>query len=64
MAFRKLNKDKKIILSSSSPRRKQLLQEAGLKFEIKTFPTNEDYPVNLKGREISEFLVKKKSYSF
>ncbi|MFL2590840.1 MAG: Maf family nucleotide pyrophosphatase [Flavobacteriaceae bacterium] len=64
MAFEKLNKDKKIILSSNSPRRKQLLQEAGLKFEIRTFPTNEDYPVNLKGREISEFLVKKKAIPF
>ena len=64
MALIKLNKGKKIILSSNSPRRKQLLQQAGLNFKIKTFPTNEDYPVKLKGRDISEFLVKKKAIPF
>ena len=64
MDFIKVNKGKTIILSSKSPRRKQLLQETGLNFKIKTFPTNEDYPVELKGREIPEFLVKKKAIPF
>ena len=64
MAFIKINKSKNIILSSKSPRRKQLLQEAGLKFQIKTFPTNENYPTKLKGSEITEYLVKKKALEF
>lgn len=64
MDFIKVNKGKTIILSSKSPRRKQLLQETGLNFKIKTFPTNEDYPIELKGREIPEFLVKKKAIPF
>ena len=59
MALIKLNKGKKIILSSNSPRRKQLLQQAGLNFKIKTFPTNEDYPVKLKGRDIARNFRRK-----
>ena len=64
MAYIKINKGKKIILGSNSPRRKQLLQDAGINFEIRTFPTNENYPTKLKGREITEYLVKKKSKEF
>ena len=64
MAYIKLIKGKKIILSSNSPRRKKLLKDAGVKFQIRPFPTNEDYPVKLKGREITEYLVKKKAVGF
>ena len=60
MAYIKINKNKKIILGSNSPRRKQLLQDAGLNFKIRTFLTNENYPAKLKGSEITEYLVKKK----
>ena len=49
MAYIEINKGKKIILGSNSPRRKQLLQDAGINFEIRTFPTNENYPTKLKG---------------
>ena len=64
MAYIEINKGKKIILGSNSPRRKQLLQDAGINFEIRTFPTNENYPTKLKGSEITEYLVKKKSKEF
>ena len=64
MAYIEINKGKKIILGSNSPRRKQLLQDAGINFEIRTFPTNENYPTKLKGNEITEYLVKKKSKEF
>ena len=64
MAYIKINKGKKIILGSNSPRRKQLLQDAGINFEIRAFPTNESYPTKLKGSEITEYLVKKKSQEF
>ena len=64
MAYIEINKCKKIILGSNSPRRKQLLQDAGINFEIRAFPTNENYPTKLKGSEITEYLVKKKSKEF
>ena len=64
MAYIEVNKGKKIILGSNSPRRKQLLEDAGVKFKIRAFPINEDYPVKLKGSEITEYLVKKKSKEF
>ena len=64
MAYIEINKGKKIILGSNSPRRKQLLQDAGIDFEIRAFPTNENYPTKLKGSEITEYLVKKKSQKF
>ena len=64
MAYIEINKCKKIILGSNSPRRKQLLQDAGINFEIRAFPTNENYPTKLKGSEISEYLVKKKAQEF
>ena len=64
MAYIEINKGKKIILGSNSPRRKQLLRDAGLNFKIRAFQTNENYPTKLKGSEITEYLVKKKSKEF
>ena len=64
MAYIEINKGKKIILGSNSPRRKQLLHDAGINFQIRAFPTNENYPTKLKGSEITEYLVKKKSKEF
>ena len=64
MAYIEINKGKKIILGSNSPRRKQLLKDAGINFETRAFPTNENYPTKLKGSEITEYLVKKKSKEF
>lgn len=64
MAYIEVNKGKKIILGSNSPRRKQLLQDAGINFETRAFATNENYPTKLKGSEITEYLVKKKSKEF
>ena len=64
MAYIEINKGKKIILGSNSPRRKQLLHDAGINFQIRAFQTNENYPTKLKGSEITEYLVKKKSKEF
>ena len=47
----------KLILASGSPRRKQLLQEMGIHFEVKTKPEiAEDFSINLKNEEIAMFL--------
>ncbi len=54
---------RKIILASQSPRRKQLLAEAGFDFEIKVSNVEEDYPADLNVREVPEFLARKKAHA-
>ena len=58
------NSKYKIILGSSSSRRKQLLEMTGINFSIKTLPVKEDFPDKLIGKEISEYLVSKKTEPF
>lgn len=53
--------NKKIILASKSPRRSQLLQQAGFRFEIKTQEVEETYPDSLKTEEVAGFLARKKA---
>jgi septum formation protein len=43
----------RIILASRSPRRQQLLQELGLKFDVVIKEFDESYPPGLKGNEIA-----------
>lgn len=52
---------KKIILASKSPRRKQLLAEAGFTFEIKTKDVEESYPADMPVRDVAPFLAEKKA---
>lgn len=51
----------RIILASRSPRRQQLLQELGIKFEVVVRDYDESYPEELKGKEIAEFLSGEKA---
>jgi septum formation protein len=60
MLLEKLN-NYKIILGSASTRRRQLLEEMGINFSTKITLEQEDFPKNLKGKEIAEFLARKKS---
>lgn len=53
----------KIILASKSPRRSQLLREAGFTFEIKTTEVEENYPAELSPRLVPEFLARKKAHA-
>ncbi len=53
-----------IILASGSPRRKQLLTELGLNFEVRTKATPEDYPDDLAAEEIAELLAIRKAKAF
>ncbi|NUM51563.1 MAG: septum formation protein Maf [Flavobacteriales bacterium] len=57
-------KNKNLILASQSTRRRVLLKEMGLTFITKVKDTNESFPQELNGREIAEFLSKKKSEAF
>ena len=54
----------RIILASRSPRRRQLLHDMGLKFDVVIREYEESYPANLKGEEIALYLASLKSESF
>lgn len=56
-----MNFNKKIILASKSPRRSQLLAEAGFEFEIKTTEVEETYPDSLAVEEVAAYLAQKKA---
>lgn len=53
-----------IILASRSPRRQQLLHDAGLKFDVVIKEYCEDWPEKLSGKGIAEFLSRKKAQMF
>ena len=53
--------NKKIILASKSPRRRQLLEQAGFNIEIKTKEVEESYPPELPPEEVAAFLAEKKA---
>lgn len=54
-------KTPKIILASSSPRRKKILEDVGLTFEIHPSNILEVYPDTLKIEDIPVYLAEKKS---
>ncbi|MEM6737128.1 MAG: Maf family nucleotide pyrophosphatase [Bacteroidota bacterium] len=47
----------RLILASGSPRRKQLLQDAGFDFEVKTVPFEEVFPEDMESERVAEFLA-------
>jgi len=54
----------KIVLASQSKRRQQLLEEIGLKFELKIKDTDESYPDHLQCEEVVRYIAEKKSAAF
>ena len=53
-----------IILASASPRRKQLLEELGIKFTIQTREVDEDYPAGYPVEKVAQYLSEKKAAAF
>ena len=53
-----------LILASGSPRRRQLLAEAGFAFTIETRPTDELFPDDMPVDEVAEFLARQKAAEF
>ena len=53
--------DKKIILASQSPRRKQLLEWAEISFDIKVLHTDEHYPDTLAIENVAVYIASKKA---
>ena len=54
----------RIILASGSPRRRQLLEELGLKFKVITRHYPETFPGHLREAEIAEYLAREKAGLF
>jgi septum formation protein len=52
---------KKIILASQSPRRKQLLEQAEIDFDIVVMPTDESYPSTMPIADVPLFIAKEKA---
>ena len=63
MLIDKLN-NYNIILASGSPRRKQLLSEMGIQFQVHAGSVSEEYPKNMVPQEIAEYLSKIKAQGF
>ena len=47
----------KIVLGSSSPRRREVLTQMGIKFDVRVSEKEEKYPKHLKDKEVSEYLA-------
>ena len=56
-----MNITRPLILASKSPRRKQLLEQAGFDFTIQTKDTPEDYAPTLPPEQVPLFLAEKKA---
>lgn len=52
-----------IILASGSPRRRQLLADAGLSFQVKVSNVDEDFPPDLPVAEVAAYLARRKARS-
>lgn len=55
---------KPLILASNSPRRQQLLKDAGFEFSVRVKDTNEDFPSTMPPSEVPAFLAQKKAEAF
>jgi predicted house-cleaning NTP pyrophosphatase (Maf/HAM1 superfamily) len=67
LVLEKINMDTggyKIILASGSPRRLKFFEEMEIPFSKKVIPIDENFPDNLKGAEIAEYIVKEKAEPF
>lgn len=53
-----------LVLASGSPRRKQLMAEAGFDFTIETRPTDETFPDTMPVDEVAEYLARQKAEQF
>ncbi len=55
----------KIVLASSSPRRKELLQRLGLSFKVRTLlGVDESWPNTLRGEDIARYISRKKAEAY
>ena len=54
----------KLVLASNSPRRRQLLADLGLAYEIRLREVDESFPSRLRRAEIAEYLARRKAAAY
>jgi len=54
----------KIILATNSPRRRELLKQLGLSFEVKAKEIDESYPTSFRPEAVAVYIAEKKANSF
>ena len=54
----------KLILASNSPRRRQLLTDMGLQYEIRLCEVDEEFPPHLRRAEVAEYLAAHKAAAY
>ncbi len=59
-----VNFNKQLILASNSPRRKQILLDAGFEVRVVANQVNEDYPQDLPLSGVAKYLAEKKAAQF
>jgi len=55
---------KPLLLASNSPRRKQLLSDAGFDFSIEVLPTSETFPADLPAEQVAAYIAHEKAEMF
>jgi septum formation protein len=53
--------ERPLILASQSPRRSQLLREAGFQFRVQAFDTDESFPDDMPATSVAPWLAQKKA---
>jgi len=53
--------DKTILLASKSPRRRHLLELAGIPYELRSQDVDEDFPADLPAEAVAPYLAQKKA---
>ena len=59
-----MNFNRPIILASKSPRRQQLLKDAGFTFEVITKEVDESFPEDIPAKDVAAYLSRKKADAF
>ena len=54
----------KLILGSNSPRRKELLSNAGFEFQVEKLNVDENFPSFMPSDEVAEYLAKEKNVAY
>src|SRR5688572_12575095 len=59
-----MNLNRRLILASNSPRRKELLASLGYTFEVKVKEVHEDFPAHLTRADVAEYLASHKANAY
>ena len=59
-----MNSNRKLILATNSPRRKELISRLEWPFEVRLKEVNEDFPASLRRQEVAEYLANHKAEAY